>query len=155
MKNNTGLNVEYTGKMIELLNKYLSNVQVAYMNVRGYHWNIVGKQFFSLHAKYEEIYDSLNELADEIAERILMLGGKPVHSFSGYLKIASLEEKVNMSTADDTVKSFMDDLKALLNDEREILALAGENDDEGTANLVSDRLSQQEKLLWMFGTLLK
>jgi starvation-inducible DNA-binding protein len=155
MKNNIGLNEAYTGKMVEQLNGYLSNVQVAYMNVRGYHWNIVGKQFFSLHAKFEEVYDNLNELADEVAERILMLGGKPVHSFSEYLKIATLKEKVNVSSADETVRSLMDDITTLLEDERKILAIAGDNDDEGTANLVSDMISQQEKLLWMFSALLK
>ena len=62
------------------------------MNVRGYHWNIKGKQFFVLHAKFEEVYNNLNEMADEVAERILILGGKPLHSFSEYLKISEIEE---------------------------------------------------------------
>jgi len=119
-----GLKDNYTNEIVDKLNAYLSNVQVTYMNVRGYHWNIEGKQFFALHEKFEEAYDKLNEMADEIAERILMLGGKPLHSFSDYLKITSVKERLNVSTADDTVKSFLEDIAILLENERDILSLA-------------------------------
>ena len=133
----------------------LSNVQIAYMNVRGYHWNIVGKQFFALHEKFEEVYNGLNDMADEVAERILMLGGKPLHAYSDYLKTASIKEKVNVSSAEETVKSLMDEVKQLLNDERELLAFASENNDEGTVGMLSGYIAEQEKMIWMFNSLLK
>ena len=155
MENKIGLKEDYAVKMAEKMNSYLSNVQVVYMNVRGYHWNVVGKQFFGLHEQFEEVYNELNDMADEIAERILMLGGVPLHSFSDYLKSKTIEEKLNVSTADETVKAFLDDISQLLNNEREILSLASENDDEGTASLISDYIAKQEKHLWMFGALLK
>jgi starvation-inducible DNA-binding protein len=141
--------------MVEKLNSYLSSVQIMYMNVRGYHWNIVGKQFFALHAKFEEIYDSLNEMADEIAERILMLDGKPLHSFSEYIKVSSVKERLNLSSAEDTIKALLDDTAKLLEAEREILALASDNDDDGTASLMSGFIGEQEKMIWMFNALLK
>ena len=150
-----GLKDNYTNEIIDKLNAYLSNVQVTYMNVRGYHWNITVKQFFALHEKFEEAYDKLNEMADEIAERILMLGGKPLHSFSDYLKITSVKERLNVSTADDTVKSFLEDIAILLENERDILSLASENDDEGTVGLMSEYIGEQEKTIWMFNALLK
>lgn len=155
MSKNVGLNPDYTQQMVGKLNAYLSNVQVSYMNVRGFHWNIVGKQFFGLHAKFEEVYDELNEMADEIAERILMLGGKPVHAFSEYLKTATIKEKVNVSSTEATVAGLLDDVRALLANEREILSTASDNDDEGTSNLVSDYISKQEKLIWMLESFLK
>ena len=76
--------------MLEKLNSYLSDVQVNYMNVRGYHWYVVGKQFFALHSKFEEIYNNLNEMADEVAESVLMLEEKPLYSFTDYIKITSV-----------------------------------------------------------------
>jgi starvation-inducible DNA-binding protein len=94
-------------------------------------------------------------MADEIAERILMLGGKPLHSFSDYLKITSVKERLNVSTADDTVKSFLEDIAILLENERDILSLASENDDEGTVGLMSEYIGEQEKTIWMFNALLK
>jgi starvation-inducible DNA-binding protein len=150
-----GLKNKYKNEMVEKLNSYLSSVQIMYMNVRGYHWNIVGKQFFALHAKFEEIYDSLNEMADEIAERILMLDGKPLHSFSEYIKVSSVKERLNLSSAEDTIKALLDDTAKLLEAERDILALASDNNDDGTASLMSGFIGEQEKMIWMFNALLK
>lgn len=155
MNNSIGLKSDYTKKMVEKLNIYLSNVQITYMNVRGYHWNVTGKQFFALHAKFEEIYNGLNEMADEIAERILMLEGKPLHSFSEYIKTSTVKERLNVSIAEDTVKALLEDIKQLLDNEREILSEASENHDEGTVGLMSGIIGEQEKMLWMFNSLLK
>lgn len=153
--NQIGISKDYAAKMNEKLNVYLSNVQLSYMNVRGYHWNIVGKQFFQLHDKFEELYDSLNEMADEIAERILMLGGTPVHAFSKYLKMATIKEKENVSTAEGTVKEALKELLELLKNERGIIELAAENGDEGTIDLMTGYISEQEKLVWMLNANLK
>ncbi|MDY0198443.1 MAG: DNA starvation/stationary phase protection protein [Tenuifilaceae bacterium] len=153
--NQIGINKDYAAKMNEKLNVYLSNVQLSYMNVRGYHWNIVGKQFFQLHEKFEELYDTLNEMADEIAERILMLGGTPVHAFSKYIKMATIKEKENISTVEATVKEALNEILELLKNEREIAALAADNGDEGTVDLVTGYIAAQEKLVWMLNATLK
>ncbi|HPF92892.1 MAG TPA: Dps family protein [Tenuifilaceae bacterium] len=153
--NQIGLDKDYAVKMNEKLNAYLSNVQIAYMNVRGYHWNIVGKQFYQLHAKFEDIYNSLNEMADEIAERILMLGGTPVHAFSKYINMATIKEKENISSAEATVKEVLSETLELLKNEREIVELAADNGDEGTVGLISGFIEEQEKLIWMLNATIK
>lgn len=152
---NKGLKSDYKIEMVKKLNVYLSNVQITYMNVRGYHWNIVGRQFFALHEKFEEIYNSLNEMADEIAERILMLDGKPLHSFSEYIRVSSVKERLNLCSAEDTIKALLEDTEKLLEIERDLLSAASDNDDEGTVSLISDYIGEQEKMIWMFNALLK
>ncbi|GAF04382.1 Dps family protein [Saccharicrinis fermentans] len=153
--NNIGLKSEYTEEVSGKLNAYLSSLQISYMNVRGFHWNIVGKQFFVLHAKFEEIYNQLNEMADEVAERILILGGKPLHSFSEYLKISEINEQTNVSSAEDTVKYLLQDTKKLLAIEREILSFSSEHGDEGTVSMLSGYIEEQEKMIWMLNAALK
>ncbi len=65
MKTNLiGLDKEQSLKLAEALNSLLANYQVFYMNTRGYHWNIKGKEFFELHAKFEEIYTDLQTKID-------------------------------------------------------------------------------------------
>jgi starvation-inducible DNA-binding protein len=155
MSNQIGLNADYAKKMNDKLNGYLSNVQISYMNVRGFHWNIVGKQFYQLHEKFEEVYNGLNDMADEIAERILMLGGTPVHAFSKYIQMATLKEKENVGSADATVKELINDTLVLLNNERELVKLAADNGDEGTVSLISGYIEQHEKMLWMLNATLK
>lgn len=155
MENQIDLSPDYAAKMAEKLNLFLSNVQVFYMNVRGFHWNITGKNFFKLHEEFEKLYDDLNEKADEIAERILMLEGKPVHAFSEYLKMTEIKEKTNVSADVATVKEVVAGLLVLLKQEREIAALAADNGDEGTVNLVTGYISGQEKMIWMLNAFLK
>lgn len=107
-----------------------------------------------LHEKFEEIYDDLAAKIDEIAERILMLGNTPVHSLSEYLKLSTIKEQTNLSDGESTVKNILESIKEVIKLQREILALAGEADDEGTAAQMGDYISGQEKLAWMLNAFL-
>ena len=80
------------GKVVVSLQQLLADFQVHYMNLRGFHWNIKGHGFFVLHTKFEELYDDAAEKVDQIAERILQLGGVPSNKFSEYLKVAKIAE---------------------------------------------------------------
>ena len=80
------------GKVVEALQQLLADYQVFYTNLRGFHWNIKGHGFFVLHSKFEDMYNDAAEKVDELAERILMLGGVPVNKFSEYLKVAKVKE---------------------------------------------------------------
>ena len=149
MTTNIGLDQEKSVKLAEKLNILLANYQVFYMNVRGYHWNITGPNFFELHAKFEEIYDDLVIKVDEVAERILTLGQRPLHSFSDYLAISEIKSHTNAITDQETLQGTINGFKALLILQREILALAADADDEGTSSQMSDYIKEQEKLIWM------
>ncbi|OOF67621.1 Dps family protein [Rodentibacter caecimuris] len=149
-KSSIGLSVASSEKLAKALNNLLANYQVFYTNVRGYHWNIKGTNFFELHAKYEEIYSDLVVKVDEIAERILTLGYTPANAYSQYLSLSTIKEDIAVSTEAGTLKGTLEGFKTLLTQQREILVLAGEADDEGTASQMSDYIKEQEKLIWMF-----
>ncbi|MFP4264165.1 MAG: Dps family protein, partial [Halomonas sp.] len=57
--NRIGLHEASASQLAEKLNELLANYQIFYMNVRGYHWNVKGPQFFQLHEKFEELYTDL------------------------------------------------------------------------------------------------
>ena len=150
MKLNTlGLNKANVEKEIGLLNVLLANYQTYYQNLRGVHWNIKGKRFFELHVKFEELYTTAQEQVDEIAERILTLGGVPFHTLESYVKHASVPVGENIFDDEKTVRLVIDTISALLPLEREILTLSDEINDEGTNSLMSDFISGQEKNVWM------
>ena len=135
--------------IIEKLNKLLADHQIFYQNLRGLHWNIKGTMFFALHEKFEEFYNITAEVVDEIAERILMLGGQPLHTFGDYLKVATLEEVQNVSEGRKAVESVLNADRFLLASFKELLEIAGENNDEATAAMMSDWIGQTEKRIWM------
>lgn len=136
-------------KTIDSLQKLLANLQLYYTNLRGYHWNVTGVQFFGAHEKYEEYYDDTADKVDEVAERILMLGGTPVHKFSDYLKVADIKESGVVSDVKAIAREILDQLKVLLANEREIMELANDAGDDGTADLVTGFITDQEKVVWM------
>lgn len=150
-----GLKEKESAAVAEKLNELLANYQVYYQNLRGFHWNIKGERFFGLHAKFEELYDDAVEKIDEIAERVLTLGFTPLHTFEDYLKVASLKAEKDKSDADSTVKTVLNNLEALIKLERQILPLAEAGEDEGTIALITDYISEQEKLVWMLTSVLK
>jgi DNA-binding ferritin-like protein (oxidative damage protectant) len=149
-KNFIGLDTEKTQKLADALNELLSNYQIFYMNVRGYHWNIKGENFFELHAKFEELYDDLLLKIDEIAERVLTLGHRPAHAYSTYIEKSEVPERKDVSDGKEAVGNIVESFGKLIAKQRDLLNLAGEAQDEGTVALMSDYISQQEKTVWMY-----
>jgi starvation-inducible DNA-binding protein len=145
----TGIKKEGAEALVGELNYLLACFQVFYANMRGFHWNIKGKSFFRLHEKFEDQYDYLAEKVDEIAERILMLGGVPENSYSQYLKMSSIKEVSGVSCGIEILNSVLDSYKTIIAKERAIISLASSYSDESTVNLMSDYIKEQEKTVWM------
>lgn len=154
MKNFIGLEKEKANVISLKLNELLANYQLFYQNLRGFHWNIKGEKFFELHLKFEELYNEANLAIDEIAERILTLQGKPLHSFSQYLSITSIKESVDVKNGRQAVELMVANFGVLINLEREILELASDANDEGTNSLMSDYIVASEKTIWMLNSYL-
>jgi len=144
-----GLDTAAAESLAKKLNSLLSNYQIFYMNVRGFHWNIRGQQFFELHAKFEETYDDLLLKIDEIAERILTLGQRPQHAYSTYIDHSEITEAKDVNDGQACVKNILESYQITIRLQREILALAAKVEDEGTSALMSDYIKEQEKTAWM------
>jgi starvation-inducible DNA-binding protein len=150
MKTNIlGLPVQESELIVTELNTLLSNYQVYYQNLRGIHWNIRGKRFFDLHVKFEELYNDSQLKVDMVAERVLTLGGTPLHTFEDYIKNNKLEVGKNVSNDEKAIHLIVSSLSNLLKIEREILNKAAAINDEGTNSMMSDFIVEQEKTLWM------
>ncbi len=134
---------------VEKLNQLLADYQIHYQNLRGLHWNVKGQLFFALHEKYEAYYNEASEVVDQIAERILMLGGQPLHTFGDYIKSAKIKEVTNVSDGKKGVESVLESQRYFLKSFAEIMEIAGENGDEGTVAMMSDWIGHTEKEIWM------
>lgn len=145
----TGLNENKVNNVVKGLAQLLADFQVYYTNLRGLHWNIKGRSFFVMHAKYEEMYDDAAEKVDEIAERLLQLGAVPESKFSEYLKVANVKEAGLVECGREAMDNVLGTLRQLISQEREVLKAASEANDEVTVALMSDYLKGQEKLVWM------
>ena len=127
------------------LNKLLADYQLHYQNLRSLHWNIKGENFFELHVKYEEWYTRALEIIDDLAERLLTLGLQPISTFSGYLADSEIKENPIIHDGKTGVQYILDAQRTLLKQERIILEMAAEKDDDGTNAFMSDLIREH----WM------
>ena len=149
-----GLDVNQSKNLANDLNTLLSEFQIFYINARGFHWNIKGDKFFELHLKFEELYTNAQLKIDEIAERILTLGHIPLHSFTDFLKHASIKESSNVSDGKKAIAIILKSYQQIIKIERALLELSAKANDEGTNALMSDYIREQEKEVWMYNAYL-
>ncbi len=62
-------------KLVALLNQTLADTSDLYSQTKQAHWNVKGKDFYQLHLLYDELAEKLEEPADLVAERVVLLGG--------------------------------------------------------------------------------
>ncbi|WP_291727228.1 Dps family protein [Bernardetia sp.] len=147
--NRIALDKEKSSKTADHLNEILCNYQIFYQNLRGFHWNLMGKNFFTLHVKFEELYNEAQLNIDEIAERILTLGHTPLHTYEDYLNKSSVKVHKNVSDEVESVKAIIQGYATLIQKERETLPVAGDAEDEGTTDMLAGFIKVQEKTVWM------
>ena len=144
-----GLDESKVNKVKDALAQLLADYQIYYTNLRNLHWNVKGHKFFTMHSKYEELYNEAAAHVDEIAERILQLGSNPESRFSAYLEVAEIKEAGVVSCSKEAVELLLDYYKTLIARERRIIDLATEAHDDTTVSLMNDFLVGQEKTVWM------
>lgn len=150
-----GLEIEESRVLVEKLNELLANYQIYYQNLRNFHWNVSGPNFFELHAKFEELYTSATLGIDETAERILTLGLRPYSSYREYIDYAEIKEAMVVTDHIEMIEIIRNNLNILLRLERDTLNSSNELDDEGTSSLMSDYITAKEKVVWMLSAYLK
>ena len=143
------LNEAKTMNVVAGLQQLLADFQVYYTNLRGFHWEIQGRGFFILHGKFEDMYNDTAAKIDEIAERILTLGGTPENKFSEYLKIARVAEVSGVTRSSEAVEHVLETYKHFIAEERKLIEVANEANDAVTVDMLTGYLKEQEKMIWM------
>ena len=138
--------------LVQGMNEFLSDLQIFYQNLRGFHWNVKGSLFFVLHAKFEEFYNETSETVDEVAERILMVGGAPIHAFSDYINVSEVQEVTDVHGGKEAVAVVVEQSEFLLSKMNRLMRAAADSNDEGTTAMFSNMISETEKRIWMLKT---
>jgi starvation-inducible DNA-binding protein len=148
---NIGLDKDVLKQDNEIMNAYLADLHVLYIKTRKYHWNVAGPSFKEYHLFFEEQYKALEEMIDEVAERIRTLGGKPLSTMADFIKETSLEE--DHSGEVKTLHMF----ERLLTDHEQITrelrddvnTVTDDLEDAGTADFLTGLMEAHEKMAWM------
>lgn len=144
--------------MDDLINKLkvlLSDVVTFYFKAHGYHWNVEGDDFPQFHSFFEAIYEDVYGSIDPIAENIRKCGDYAPYRLERFLQYRTLgdanvvPEEVAMST--DLYQSNAQVIVTL----QAAFDSAMENNKQGIANFLADRLDQHDKWDWQLRAVIK
>jgi starvation-inducible DNA-binding protein len=136
--------------VINALNTILADMHVLTAKLHNYHWNVFGMQFHAIHEATEAYYNHFFSLFDDVAERILQLGEKPIATVKGYLEAATLkEDEGNRFEATYVLENILADFSSLLEEVKSANAVAEEAGDVGTVDLLTGVLTYLEKEIWL------
>ncbi len=138
-------------KSTELLSVVLSDEMTLYIKLRKFHWNVSGESFMEMHKLFEAQYAELEQVIDEVAERINKLGSKTIGTMDEFSKLTRLKESPNKYPAQKQMKTeLLEDHETLIAELRKDIDLCSdENHDAGSADLLTKILQQHETMAWV------
>jgi starvation-inducible DNA-binding protein len=142
-------------RVVAQLNKQVANWNILFVKLHHYHWNVKGPQFFTLHGKFEELYTEAAVHIDELAERILALGGQPIATMREYLEVSTLKEAEGNESAEDMVRIIVDDYSLIIEELKDGMGVACEAEDEITSDMLLAIHTELEKHIWMLKAFLR
>lgn len=131
------------------LNKLLADTYTLYLKTHNFHWNVTGPHFSPLHLMFEGQYTELALAVDAIAERIRTLGFPAPGSYAAFSKLATIREETGVPAANDMVAALAADQEIIVRSIQTLWPTVDDAGDQGTLDLLTQRLSIHEKTAWM------
>ena len=136
------------------LNELVASWSILYTKLHNYHWYVSGPTFFTLHAKFEELYTEASLHLDELAERILSRGEKPVATLKEQLHVSLVDEAKGTENASQMVQQIVKDFTTVKEASKKVMDAASEEGDDRTEDLLNGIIQSLEKHVWMLNAFL-
>ncbi|MEQ9096043.1 MAG: Dps family protein [Phycisphaerales bacterium] len=144
------MNAEIDAKIISGLNGLLADAAVFRYKIQNYHWNVRGRQFFELHAQFEEMYNAWTTYLDELAERVRAKEASPLPTLARCLEHTRIAEEEGTPDDKRMVENLVADMLAIHKEVREVIDDAETAGDRTTVNLLDGIGDEIQKKVWMF-----
>ena len=136
-------------EIVKKLSVILADTYALYLKTQNYHWHVKGPHFKTLHELFEAQYRELAEAVDAVAERMLMMGHKAPATFKEFERLKTIKDGDSGLTSNQMVSELATDNSTLVKDLNKAMLLAQNAIDEGTVNLLSERVAVHQKAHWM------
>jgi len=133
--------------------KALSSTYVLYHKTHGFHWNVTGPLFYSVHKLTDDQYQDLAAAVDDLAERIRALGTAAPMGLEGYIDQSVVEDVNDFPNTGEMVKQLARDHLAVADQMREVVARADQAQDVYSADLLTARIGVHEEAAWMLNAI--
>lgn len=151
MKASIGISDENRKSVAIVLSKLLADETVLYIGTRNAHWNIEGSDFHTMHKFFEEQYEQLAIVMDEVAERIRSLGHYAPATLKAFLELTHLlEQREEKNDSRSFIKFLLSGHESIIAFLRgNINSLANDFEDLGTSDFITGLMERHEKMAWM------
>jgi len=150
-----GIDAKSRKAIADGLAKVLADTYTVYLKTHGFHWNVTGPMFQTLHLMFMQQYTEAWTAVDLIAERIRALGHPAPGSYAAFAKLAAVKEETGVPNAKTMIKILVKDHERVAKTARAVLPVAEKADDQPTLDLLTQRLQWHEKTAWMLRSLLE
>ncbi|RRG08202.1 MAG: DNA starvation/stationary phase protection protein [Lactobacillus sp.] len=148
--------VKYPKTMAQL-NQLIADLSQLQTNIQQIHWYMRGPEFFKLHPKMDDFNDTLADQLDEVAERLIALGGSPYATTHEFIDHTGLpDEKVTWQQYElpDYMHRLDDQFKYLAGQYQLGMDAADEERDFPTQDMLNGFKSEIDKNIWMVSAFL-
>ncbi|MCE3047276.1 Dps family protein [Helicobacter kayseriensis] len=137
-------------KTIELLKQLQADSIVFFMKTHNYHWNVKGVNFPQIHAATQEIYERFAEIFDDLAERVIQLGGTPYVTLADAIKASKISEESKTSfSANEVLDGVLKDYEYFAKSFQELSKVAGQEGDGFTVGFADEKTGMLQKAIWV------
>ncbi|MFB9326238.1 Dps family protein [Paenibacillus aurantiacus] len=143
-----------SSQLPQVLNTQIANWSLLFTKLHNFHWYVKGPQFFTLHLKFEELYTEAGLHVDNLAERLLALGGSPVATLREILELATVRDAEGGESATGMVSAIAADFGRIVDELKDGMRIAAEEGDETTGDMLLAIHSSVEKHVWMLKSFL-
>lgn len=156
IKPNIDLGTKELGTSKMVLTNLLANTFVLYLKTHTYHWNVEGDAFVEYHEMFEQQYRETWEAMDSIAERLRMIGFYAPTNSKELMHTSEIAEDGSILRPKNMVEVLHADHQTIIRSIRSGLKQISSNSsfDDGTKQLLKERLASHEKTAWVLRSLL-
>jgi starvation-inducible DNA-binding protein len=149
-----GISTKDRSQIAGELSHLLADTYMLYLQTHGFHWNVQGPMFNTLHLMFMDQYTEMWTALDSIAERIRALGHPAPGSYTQIAKLTSLTDVSEVPAAMDMVQILVTGHESIAKGIRKAFKVVDAAADESTADLLTQRMQIHEKTAWMLRSLL-
>jgi starvation-inducible DNA-binding protein len=144
------LDEKVCAESVENLNQVLADTMTLRDMYKKHHWQVAGHTFYQLHLLFDKHHGEQDELVDEIAERIQLLGGISLAMAADVAETTMIERPPRgREEVPVQISRLLEAHELILKEARTMAKLATEAGDDGTNDLlVSDVIRTNELQVW-------
>ena len=133
----------------------LASTNSLSIKAQNFHWNVEGDNFPQYHEFFGNFYEEVYSSVDRVAEYIRTLDSYAPGSLTRYAELTIIEDQVKIPRPNLMFAELLSDNGKMIDLLNGCFVSAEEENKQGIANFIAERLDAHEKHGWMLRSILK